>query len=86
MKVIVIGGAADSLEVVRALRKISNKGGVEIVDYSEIENNGDLELAQSEPLTEVQMLKVFNYLKPKPNNQWRGGSRGKGVKTKWPRR
>lgn len=81
-----MGSESDRLEVVEALRKISNKESVEVIDYKAIENSGDIELVQFDPLTEAQMPKVFNYAKPKQENKWRGGSRGKGGKTKWPRR
>lgn len=86
MKVIVMGGAIDRLEVIGALRKVSNSERLEIIDASEIENNGNLELVQIEQYKEVQMPNDFNFSKPKQSNQWRGGSRGKGGKTKWPRR
>lgn len=86
MNIIVIGSESDRLEVVSALRKISNNGSVEIIDVSDIENEDDLELVQFDPLTEAQIPKVFDYVKPKQINQWRGGSIGKGGKTKWPRR
>lgn len=56
------------------------------VKVSWVSNEGDIELIQCEPLTEGQMPRVFNYSKPKQENKWRGGSRGKGGKTKWPRR
>lgn len=81
-----MGSESDRLEVVEALRKISNKESVEVIDVSDIENDDDLGLVQFDPLTEAQMPKVFDYVKPKQENKWRGGSRGKGGKTKWPRR
>ena len=56
------------------------------VKVSWVSNDGDIELTQYEPLTEGQIPKVFNYAKPKKENKWRGGSLGKGGKTKWQRR
>lgn len=86
MKVIVMGGGIDRAEVVRALRNVSNSERLEIIDASEIENKDNLELVQLEQFKELQIEDAFNFSKPKQSNQWRGGSRGKGGKTKWPRR
>jgi hypothetical protein len=47
----------------------------------------DFDIVQGEPLTTGQMPKrKWGEGKPKRSNEWRGGSRGKGGKTRWPRR
>lgn len=86
MNVLVMGSGIDRLEVIRALREISSEDNVEFVDAKDIENNGDIELVQFDSVTDLEIPKGFNYTRPKQNDQWRGGSRGKGGKTKWPRR
>ncbi len=67
---------------------VSNDGDIEIRDavINLLKEKYGNDVVQGEPLTEGQMPKVFNYAKPKQENKWRGGSRGKGGKTKWPRR
>ena len=43
-------------------------------------------IVQGEPLTAGQIPRVKKHAVAKSKNEWRGGSRGKGGKTKWPRR
>ena len=43
-------------------------------------------VVQGEPLTAGQMPRVAKDMVITSENEWRGGSRGKGGKTKWPRR
>lgn len=78
IKIGIIGGDQKSRrEVMVALSKIH---GGEIIASGEWEG-----LQQGEPLIAEQMPK-FKVIKPKGDDSWRGGSRGKGGKTKWPRR
>ena len=49
------------------------------------EKYGD-DVVQCESLTEGQMPRPTKLLLATNENEWRGGSRGKGGKTKWPRR
>ena len=52
-----------------------------------IHGNIDEDKTQSEPLMPWQIPDLnCGYEKQKQDNGWRGGSRGKGGKTKWPRR
>lgn len=72
-KILVIGGSDCSKALISALIKHYGDGVVDSV--------------QNEPLTKAQMpTDYWGIGRPRPNNQWRGGSRGKGGKTKWPRR
>lgn len=73
INIMVIGSGNDSAKVIKALEKIHGKNVYDVT----LSNNEDIEPAQQ---------KALDYVKPKQNNQWRGGSRGKGGKTKWPRR
>lgn len=70
-KILVAGGRG---EITRAIIKtLKEKYGDDVI--------------QGEPLTAGQMPKVTNPLSMEVSeNKWRGGSRGKGGKTKWPRR
>ena len=43
--------------------------------------------ALSLALSDKKVIKAYDYIEDEQvKNKWRGGSRGKGGKTKWPRR
>ena len=44
------------------------------------------DVVQGEPLTQGQMPRLPKSLLANNENEWRGGSKKKGGKTKWPRR
>ena len=71
--ILVIGDSDLSKALIEALKK--NYAG-EVINSS-----------RNEPTTKAQTPEQYWGMgKPKPDNQWRGGSRGKGGKTKWIRR
>ena len=72
-KILVIGSSECSNALIAAL--INHYG------------DGAIDSTQNEPLTKAQMPdQYWGMGRPRPDNNWRGGSKGKGGKTKWPRR
>tara|TARA_R110002124_G_C8974544_1_gene515777 strand:+ start:29060 stop:29278 length:219 start_codon:yes stop_codon:yes gene_type:complete len=67
-KVLVIGGRGCATESL--IKSLKEKYGGDVV--------------QGEPLTQGQMPRLTKSLLELNENEWRGGSRGKGGKTKWP--
>lgn len=61
-------------------------GRVEKVVVEFLKSKYGDDVIQGEPLTAGQMPRVAKDVVITSKNEWRGGSRGKGGKTKWPRR
>ena len=72
-KILVVGDGSISKQVIKSLAVLYGGGRF-----------GQGKVVQGEPLTAGQMPRVAKEMILTNENEWRGGSRGKGGKTKWP--